>query len=147
MAATVIALVFALAACSSGAKKSGGTSNGKPSACDLISQLDQTAALVAHADVSDPDAFAKMLNAAVAKYVATVERLKQVTPSTLQVDLDRIIAAVHQERFDDAATARASLDEYALTTCGRSLPTLSSPPTSATTTVPSFGSTTTGPRP
>ena len=81
----------------------------------------------------------KAFDAAVTKYVATVVQLKDVTPSSLHPDLDRLIAAVHQERFDDAADARASLDEYALSACGRALPTLptvSSSSVPSTTTVP-----------
>ena len=117
--------------CSGGSKKSG--SAGKPASCALIAQLDTIVATVSHADISDPDAFNKTLNTAVTKYVDTVRQLKAVTPATLQSDLDRLTAAVDQERFSDATDARASLDEYALTACGRPLPTIASATTVPTT--------------
>ena len=124
----LLGVVLAAGACSGGEKRGGASA--KPASCSLIDQLDATAAEVAHADVSDPDAFNTTLQGAVTKYVATVKQLKGVAPASLQLDLDRLIAAVDQERFDDAADARAALDEYALTTCGRPLP---APPAAATT--------------
>jgi hypothetical protein len=138
--AVVVLAVLAASACSSGgAKKSG--PGGKPSSCALIADLDTTVASVAKADVSDPDAFNATLNSAIKKYVATVKQLKSVTPASLQSDLDRLIAAVDQERFGDAADARAALDEYALSTCGRPLPTIAG----ATSTSVGLSSSTTSP--
>ena len=134
MVAVVVLAVLAANGCSGGSKKSG--PGGKPASCALIADLDTTVASVAKADVSDPDAFNATLNTAIKKYVATVRQLKAVTPASLQSDLDRLIAAVDQERFGDASDARAALDEYALTTCGRPLPTIAPPSTTSTTAPP-----------
>jgi hypothetical protein len=110
-------LVACLGACSSG---SGRAKKSTPaqSPCPLVAQLDATAATVARANVADPDAFKRTLENAVDRYVATVRELKRVTPADLRADLDRMEAAVHQYRFQDAATARASLDAFASTACG-----------------------------
>jgi hypothetical protein len=111
-------VVACLGACSSGS--SGGDKKSAPreSPCPLVARLDATAATVAHADVSDPAAFKVTLAAAVDRYVATVRALKRVTPQDLRADLDRMEAAVHQYRFQDAASARASLDAFAASMCG-----------------------------
>jgi hypothetical protein len=145
----VVLVVLAASGCSSGGSKKSGP-GGKPASCALIADLDTTVASVAKADVSDPDAFNATLNTAIKKYVATVSQLKGVTPASLQSDLDRLIAAVDQERFDDAADARAALDEYALTTCGRPLPTIAAPTStsvgaSSSTTAPASTTRTTAP--
>ncbi len=138
----VVVVVLIAGGCSGGSKKSG--PSGKPASCALIAQLDEIVGVVAHANVSDPEAFNAALNTAVTKYVATVKQLKSETPANLQPDLDRLIAAVDQERFDDAADARVSLDQYALTECGRPLPTIA---TATSTSVASASSTTVGTAP
>jgi hypothetical protein len=107
-----------LGACSSGRSAVGQKTAPKESPCPLVSRLDATAATVAHADISDPAAFKLTLAAAVDRYVATVRELKRVTPDDLRADLDRMEAAVHQYRFEDAASARASLDAFAASACG-----------------------------
>ncbi len=128
-----------LGACSSG---SGGDKQSTPKAspCPLVARLDETAASVARANVSDPDAFKRSLDKAVDQYVTTVRDLKRVTPEDLRPDLDRMEAAVHQYRFQDAATARASLDAFASTACGSALPSARA----GSSTVAPLPSTTTG---
>jgi hypothetical protein len=126
-------LVFvsmSLGACSGGSGRDKTTAP-KQSPCPLVARLDQTAATVARADVRDPDAFKRTLDDAVNRYVATVRELKRVTPAELKPELDRMEAAVHQYRFQDAATARASIDTYTATTCGRTLPSASAAPGSS----------------
>ena len=119
-AACLLALVV-LPACSSGSKaKSGG--NG---ACALIAKLDDTAANVARADVSDPAAFKKTLDAAVAQYLATLHALRPRVPADAQRSVDRVIADVQQLRFDDARADRADLNDYATRECGRTAATTS----------------------
>ncbi len=116
-----VCVLASLGACSS---SSGGARKTTPKAspCPLVARLDATAATVAHANVSDPAAFTSTLAAAVDRYVATVRELKRVTPEDLRADLDRMEAAVHQYRFQDAASARASLDAFAASTCGSTDP-------------------------
>ena len=116
-------LVLLLAACSgsSGSKKGGGSSG--PPACPLVAKLDETAASVATADVSDPVAFQKTLTTATNQYVTTIRQLKPLVPAAVQADLDRFEAAVHQGRYKDALANRASLDAYAASACGRTATT------------------------
>jgi hypothetical protein len=113
-----VCVVACLGACSSGSSRGDQKTAPKESPCPLVARLDATAATVAHADVSDPAAFKRTLAAAVDRYVVTVRALKRVTPEDLSADLDRMEAAVHQYRFEDAASARASLDAFAASACG-----------------------------
>jgi hypothetical protein len=119
-AACVLALVAA--ACSSG---SAGSSKGGNGACALITKLDDTAAVVARADVSDPTAFKKTLDNAVAQYLATLRSLRPRVPPAVQKSVDRVIADVQQLRFDDARSDRSELDDYAEHECGRTTATSS----------------------
>jgi hypothetical protein len=109
-------LGFVAAGCSGGTKHAKNAAP-KASPCPLIASLDQTAASVAHANVADPQGFQRTLDAAVTKYVTTVQELRTVVPANLRPDLDRLEAAVHQYRFQDAVTMRASLDAYASNNC------------------------------
>jgi hypothetical protein len=113
-----VCVVACLAACSGSSGAGNQGTAPKQSPCPLVAQLDQTAATVARADVSDPAAFQLTLTAAVDRYVATVRALKRVAPQNLRPDLDRLEAAVHQYRFEDAASARASVDAFAASACG-----------------------------
>ncbi len=109
-------LALVATACSSGSKHAN-NATAKDSPCPLIATLDNTAAAVAHANVADPQAFKHTLDAAVAKYVTTVQQLREVVPDNVKPDLDRLEAAVHQYRFEDAVSMRASLDAYASAHC------------------------------
>jgi hypothetical protein len=117
-ALTLLTLV-ALPACSRG---SGASSKGN-GACALIAKLDDTAATVARADVSDPAAFKKTLDVAVAQYLATLHALRLRVPADAQRSVDRVIADVQQLRFDDARTDRADLNDFATRECGRTTAT------------------------
>jgi hypothetical protein len=117
-----VCVVACLGGCSTGSSGDGQKTAPKESPCPLVARLDATAAKVARADVSDPGAFKQTLAAAVDRYVATVRALKRVTPDDLRADLDRMEAAVHQYRFEDAASARASLDAFAAGACGSTVP-------------------------
>jgi hypothetical protein len=112
----LVVLLVAAAGCARGG--GAGRADDRTSACERIAELDGIAGSVAAADLSDPAAFERTLDDAVARYVATVERLRPVVPETLRPDLDRHAAAVEQHRFADASGSRASLDSYAATTCG-----------------------------
>jgi hypothetical protein len=131
-----------LAGCGSGGHKSASTPHKQPP-CPLFAQLDATAASIAHADVSDPDAWARTRDAAVKKYVATLQSLYDSVPDNLHHTIELMEAAVNQLRFDDAVAARPPLDEYAAATCGRtsasSSTSISSDPTTIATT-PTTGS-------
>jgi hypothetical protein len=120
-AAACVLAVVTLAACSSGPE---GSSNGN-GACALIAKLDDTAAAVARADVSDPTAFRRTLDDAVAQYLATLRALRPRIPPAVQNSVDRVIADVQQLRFDDAQSDRAELDDYAEHECGRTAATTS----------------------
>ena len=109
---------LAVVGCSSGSKHAAAPATAKTSPCGLIATLDDTAAKVAHADVSDPDAFTQTRNAAVNTYVTTVRELKAAMPGTYDDDLDRLEAAVHQYNFQDAVAPRAALDDYVAAHCG-----------------------------
>jgi hypothetical protein len=145
--AACLVVALALAGCSggSGAGK-GATGAGSAKACALITTLDETTASVARLDVSNPDAYRQGLDAAVTKYAETVHELKRDVPDNLGPDLDRLEAAVHQYRFDDAAAAKQSLDRYAADKCGRvaTPTTAATPSTSIPTTAPTPTTLTTG---
>jgi hypothetical protein len=137
LALSVLATFALLTGCGSGGHKSESTPHKQPP-CPLIAQLDATAASIAHADVSDPDAWARARDAAVKKYVATLQSLYDSVPENLHHTIELMEAAVNQLRFDDAVAARPPLDEYAAATCGRapessttSVSTDSSAPTTA----------------
>jgi hypothetical protein len=110
-------LPLVIAGCSGGGARKTATGT-LSSPCPLIATLDRTATEVARADVSDPAAFGKTLDDAAARYVSTVADLRKVTPASLGPDLERLVAAVQQYRFEDAAAARASLGAWAAPTCG-----------------------------
>lgn len=93
----------------------GGT--GTAAACALLGRLDDAAAPVEAADVSDPDAFDAALDEAVSGYVAVLDELRAVLPGDLHRELDRLEAAVTQYRFEDAVDARLVLDEFADREC------------------------------
>jgi len=118
IAPVVPAAALLLAACGvTGSKSAGGGSHA--SACAYVAKLDEIAAGVAQADVHDPVAFNKTLDAAVHDYVSNVKSLRAVAPSSLSASLDRVESDVQQYRFDAARTDRAELDAYAARNCGR----------------------------
>jgi hypothetical protein len=130
--------VLLLAACSG---TSGGGSDdglGNKDACPLLESLDATVAKVAALDPADPGAFDRGMEEAINTYADTIAELQKIVPDDLVPDLERIEAAVRQERFDDAVEERTKLDEYAQTTCGRTIGTVntssSTSSTSSTTT-------------
>ena len=128
-------LVAPLAAAAVGACSSPLTHNkaGKSPACPLIADLDRITADVQQADVSDPVKFKVTLDSAVKRYVATIERLKNVAPADLDDDLDKVAASVQQYRFQEALTDRAAIDDFAAQECGRAGPSPTLLPTSTTT--------------
>ncbi len=69
--------------------------------CRLLAQLAATADTLERADVGDPTTFQRAMDAAVARYVATVKELRPVAPASLRDDLDQLAAAVEQYRFQD----------------------------------------------
>jgi hypothetical protein len=111
--AGIAVVAFALSGC-------GGKGNpyGAAPACPLLADLAQTGQTVAQADVSDPDAFAATMRDATKTYVRTAEQLRDVVPSNLKADVDRMIAAAREQRFGLAtAAARARVDAYARANC------------------------------
>ncbi|HTL84038.1 MAG TPA: hypothetical protein VL856_02580 [Acidimicrobiia bacterium] len=118
LALSVLATFALLTGCGSGGHKSESTPHKQPP-CPLIAELDATAASITHADVSDPEAWARARDAVVKKYVATLQSLYDSVPDNLHHTIELMEAAVNQLRFDDAVAARPPLDEYAAATCGR----------------------------
>jgi hypothetical protein len=121
-------------ACSSGGSSEHGTRATTPNsgtACGLIAKLDTISGGIAHADVSDPDAFQQTLNTAVTEYADTLRQLAPLVPAATRTDVERVEASVKQYRFEEAQSERASIDTYAQTNCGRVPASL---PTSVTTT-------------
>ena len=84
----------------------------------MLAKLAQTGQSVQNADVSDPEAFETTLHTAVKSYVRTAQELRAAVPARLTTDVDRMIAAVRDNKFSDADSARADIDAYARTTCG-----------------------------
>jgi hypothetical protein len=109
----VVGAAFALGACSGG-----GNSVAATPACPLFAKLAQTGETVARADVADPVEFDATLHRAVTQYVRTARRLRNAVPGRLRGDVDRLVAAAQQYRFEDALTARVNLDAYAGAKCG-----------------------------
>lgn len=135
-----VVVVGLLAGCSGGGI---GGDDGAGATCDLIERLAKTADDLETADLRDPDAFEAALAAASAEYVETVDALLDVAPDALRPDLQRMKAAVQQERYDDAIDARAAIDDYGRRTCG--FEATSTTTATASTTLPD--STTTTPAP
>ena len=121
VATTVFGAAFVLSACSGG----GRSSSAATPACPLFAKLVQTGDSVARADVADPVKFDATLRDAVTQYVRTARRLRAAVPARLQGDVDRLVAAAQQHRFEDALTARANLDAYAGAKCGSTTSTSS----------------------
>jgi hypothetical protein len=113
--AGVVLISIALAACSGG--KGAIRSFETAPACPLLAQLAQTGQTVAHADVSDPETFEATLQAAVASYVRTAQRLGAVVPPRLHPAVERMIAAARARQFSEADRARADIDDYARSAC------------------------------
>ena len=105
---------IAVASCSG---NSGAQPFAKAPACALLAKLAQTGQTVQNADVSDPAAFQATLQTAVKSYVRTARQLRSAVPARLSSDVDRMIAAVSESRFDDAAAARSDIDAYARSAC------------------------------
>ena len=106
---------FALTAC-------GGTSGGTgfdpaTRACPVFRELEDLAASVEDADVSDPDAFEQSMSNAVDEFSSLIDELREVLPDELVDDLDAYEAAVIQYDFDEARAARAPLDQYVEVAC------------------------------
>jgi hypothetical protein len=115
----LVALV-ALVGCSgaSGSSGNGGAKVGERQVlCPLVARLDRSGADVARVDVKDPGAFDNALGAAVKRYIATLDALRDVVPRDLRDDLERLRAAVEQYRFGDGVEAHAALDTYAKGIC------------------------------
>jgi hypothetical protein len=112
--AGVVVISIAVASCSG---KGGAQPFAKKPACALLATLAQTGQTVQNADVSDPAAFQATLQKAVASYVRTAQELRTAVPARLTSDVDHMIAAVRENRFSDAESARADIDAYARSTC------------------------------
>jgi hypothetical protein len=112
-ATAVLGAVLVLSACAGSTAKSAGSTN----PCVLLAQLAQTGETVARADIADPAKFDATLHAAVNRYVRTAQRLRSTVPARLRGDVERLVAAAQQYRFDDATTARAALDSYERAKC------------------------------
>ena len=113
--AVVVGVTFALSACSGGG--GAGSPFGAAAACPILARLARSGQMVAHADVSDPEAFEATLRTAVTNYVRTAQGLRTAVPARLRDDVDRMIAAARQRRFSDAADARNAIDAYARSEC------------------------------
>lgn len=111
---------LALGACSGGGGSGIGGAATEEVACPLVERLRSAGDLVALADVADPAAFESALDDAVADYLSTLDALADVVPEGLALDVKTLRSSVEQYRFDDAVTARAPLDAWAVETCGAS---------------------------
>lgn len=113
VATAVVGVALALSACSGG----GGSPVAATQTCALLAQLARTGDAVASADVADPAKFDATLRRAVTQYVRTARQLREEVPASLRDDVDRLVAAAQQYRFEDALTARAAIADYAGAKC------------------------------
>ena len=116
VATAVVGVVLAISACSGG----GGNPIAATKTCALLAQLVRTGDAVASADVADPVKFDTTLRRAVGQYVRAARQLRAEVPARLHDDVDRLVAAAQQYRFEDALTARAAIADYAGANCGTS---------------------------
>ena len=105
------------AGCSSGGSDDVDPLAGPNGACPLLTRMADTATQVEQADLSDPEAFDEVLEAAVIEYTATLDDLRDSLPDDLDDTLDRLEAAMEQYDFDEALRVRAPLDAYAEAEC------------------------------
>jgi hypothetical protein len=118
LAASLIVSAGALGAgCSGGGSDNVDPLAGPNGACPLLTRMADTAASVEQADLSDPQAFDEVLEAAVMEYNATLDDLRDSLPDDLDDTLDRLEAAMEQYDFDEALRVRAPLDAYAEAEC------------------------------
>ena len=110
-----MAIAIALVACSG---KATAHPFAKKPACALLAKLAQTGQTVQNADVSDPTTFQATLQRAAKAYMRTAQQLRVAVPARLTADVDRMIAAVRENKFAEADSARADIDAYARSTCG-----------------------------
>jgi hypothetical protein len=113
LATVVLGVALVLTACAG----ANGKSSAATSACPLLAELAQTGETVARADIADPAKFDATLHAAVDRYVRTAQRLQSTVPVRLRSDVERLVAAAQQYRFEDAMTARSALDRYERAEC------------------------------
>jgi hypothetical protein len=121
VATAVVGVVVAISACSGG----GGNPIAATKTCALLAQLARTGDAVASADVADPVKFDATLRGAVRQYVRAAGQLRDEVPARLRDDVDRLVAAAQQYRFEDALTARAAIADYAGANCGTATSTSS----------------------
>jgi hypothetical protein len=101
-----------------GGSTGSGTANGDANAtCAALGRMAKHAPAVEHADVSDPDNFARTFDRALKQYTDDLRKLRKVAPTSLHDPIDAIDAAVAQHDFQGALLARGALDDYAATTC------------------------------
>jgi hypothetical protein len=112
VAAGLLVVALAVAGCSGDDDR-----YGAEPACPLLAELVQTGQKVAQADVSDPATFDRTLRDATKAYVRTANELRDAVPANLRGDVDQMITAAEQRRFDAATTARERIDEYARENC------------------------------
>jgi hypothetical protein len=113
LATVLLGAVLVLSACAGGNAKSVAST----SPCALLAELAQTGETVARVDVADPAKFDTTLRSAVDRFVFTAQRLRSSLPLRLRGDVERLVAAAQQYRFDDATTARAALNSYERAKC------------------------------
>ena len=119
VASVVVGVALVLGACSGG----GADPITANQVCTLLAELARTGQAVERADITDPAKFDATLRNAVAQYVRTARRLRGNMPAGLRDDVDRLVAAAQQYRFQNALTARAAIENYAGTKCRTSKPT------------------------
>ena len=118
MRAVLVSIVaLGLASCSSGGGAGSGLRGDTQAVCTLVERLDRTGEDVAAADVDDPEAFGDALDTAVEEYTDILDDLRDVVPSDLRDDVERLNAAVEQYRFTDGVEPHAALDAYASRSC------------------------------
>jgi hypothetical protein len=116
-----VVVVTALGGCSSsGSDTDGGQRlgpNKTPAACQYIAALDTAAAKAKAADPKDAEAFAGVMTAAKAEYIAGLESLRKAVPEPLPEKIDSMKKLVESDDFAAAAAARAPLDNWVSQNC------------------------------
>lgn len=124
--------VFAAVVVAVGSGCSGGSGDvsglgGDHGFCAVSARLPAAAEFVDVAAVEDPDAFDESFQMAVDDYVQTLQDLRERGPSDLRRDLDLLISAVQQYKFDDALSAAEPLRRYLADNCEPTTTTLPAP--------------------
>jgi hypothetical protein len=113
--------LVAVAACHGASAKAAPPSSGPvvdvKAACGALSELPRASDLLKGVDPSDPSASQAALARAISAYRAALFSFERVGPPSLRTRAEAVRAAVAARDFTRAATARATIDAWAVAHC------------------------------